>query len=79
MNPRLFLWSVVSALAGFLFGFDTVGAGDAFTAALVVGWLRGDQLTTIARTACEIAAAVCAQPGAVPARMATPNEPRSLA
>lgn len=24
MNPRLFLWSVVSALAGFLFGFDTV-------------------------------------------------------
>lgn len=24
MNARLFLWSVVSALAGFLFGFDTV-------------------------------------------------------
>lgn len=24
MNPRLLLWSVVSALAGFLFGFDTV-------------------------------------------------------
>ena len=24
MNPRLFLWSVVSALSGFLFGFDTV-------------------------------------------------------
>jgi len=24
MNTRLFLWSVVSALAGFLFGFDTV-------------------------------------------------------
>jgi len=24
MNPRLFYWSVVSALAGFLFGFDTV-------------------------------------------------------
>lgn len=24
MNPRLFLWSIVSALAGFLFGFDTV-------------------------------------------------------
>jgi len=23
-NPRLFLWSLVSALAGFLFGFDTV-------------------------------------------------------
>jgi MFS transporter, SP family, arabinose:H+ symporter len=24
MNPRLILWSIVSALAGFLFGFDTV-------------------------------------------------------
>ncbi len=24
MNPRLFLWALVSALAGFLFGFDTV-------------------------------------------------------
>jgi fructokinase len=47
---------------------DTVGAGDAFTAALVFGLLRLDPLPTIARTACEIAAAVCAQPGAVPAR-----------
>ncbi len=24
MNPRLFFWSLTSALAGFLFGFDTV-------------------------------------------------------
>jgi len=24
MNPRIFYWSIVSALAGFLFGFDTV-------------------------------------------------------
>jgi sugar porter (SP) family MFS transporter len=24
MNPRIFLWSITSALAGFLFGFDTV-------------------------------------------------------
>src|SRR5215471_2914755 len=24
MNPRIFLWSLTSALAGFLFGFDTV-------------------------------------------------------
>jgi fructokinase len=46
---------------------DTVGAGDAFTAALVVGLLRGDSLKTVARVACETAAAVCAQPGAVPA------------
>jgi fructokinase len=45
---------------------DTVGAGDAFTAALVVGLLREDALTTIARTACETASAVCEQDGAVP-------------
>ena len=45
---------------------DTVGAGDSFTAALVVGLLRGDVLTTIARTACETASAVCQHDGAVP-------------
>ncbi len=49
---------------------DTVGAGDAFTAVLVSGLLRGESLTTIARDACETAAAVCAQPGAVPERSA---------
>jgi fructokinase len=43
---------------------DTVGAGDAFTAALVVGLLRQNPLPTIARRACEVAAAVCAQHGA---------------
>lgn len=43
---------------------DTVGAGDAFTAALVVGLLRRNPLPTIARRACEVAAAVCAQHGA---------------
>ena len=57
---------------------DTVGAGDAFTAALVVGLLRRDPLPTIARTACEIAAAVCAQPGAVPARPNPPNPATAL-
>ena len=45
---------------------DTVGAGDAFTAALVAGLLRGESLAAIARDACERAAAVCAQSGAVP-------------
>ena len=45
---------------------DAVGAGDSFTAALVIGLLRGDPLKTIARAACETAAAVCAYAGAVP-------------
>lgn len=45
---------------------DTVGAGDAFTAALVNGLLSRDSLGTIASNACKIAAAVCAQSGAVP-------------
>lgn len=47
---------------------DTVGAGDAFTAALVLGLLRGEALTHTARIACEISAAVCTVPGAVPSR-----------
>ena len=47
---------------------DTVGAGDSFTAALVIGLLRGDALADITRTACETAAAVCAHDCAVPAR-----------
>lgn len=45
---------------------DTVGAGDAFTAALVTGLLHNESLETIGREACEYAAAVCTQPGAVP-------------
>jgi len=45
---------------------DTVGAGDSFTAALVVGLLRGDSLQSIARVACETAAAVCTYAGALP-------------
>ena len=51
---------------------DTVGAGDSFTAALVVGRLRGDPLLTIARVACETAAAVCTYAGALPE---TPKPP----
>ena len=45
---------------------DTVGAGDSFTAALVTGLLGGDALADIARGACELAALVCSQSGAVP-------------
>jgi fructokinase len=45
---------------------DTVGAGDSFTAAMVVSLLRGDDPAAMARAACERAAMVCAQSGAVP-------------
>ena len=45
---------------------DTVGAGDSFTAALVLGLLRGHNHQAILRNACEVASAVCSQSGAVP-------------
>jgi len=47
---------------------DTVGAGDSFMAAFVLGILRGDAPEVILQKACEIASAVCSQSGAVPAR-----------
>lgn len=46
---------------------DTIGAGDAFTAALVVGRLAGRPLDAINRHANEVAAFVCSQPGGTPA------------
>lgn len=55
---------------------DTVGAGDAFTAAFVLGLLRGDAREVILRQACETASAVCAQPGAVPIRAGSPAHAR---
>lgn len=45
---------------------DTVGAGDAFTAVLAAGLLRGDDLDAINERANRRAAAVCAHPGATP-------------
>ena len=45
---------------------DTVGAGDAFTAALVTGLLRGDDLDRINAFASRLASYVCSQPGATP-------------
>lgn len=45
---------------------DTVGAGDAFTAALVMGLLNRFSLDVIHRTAAEIASFVCSQSGATP-------------
>ena len=45
---------------------DTVGAGDAFTAALTLGLLSDRDLDTIHRTAGMVAAFVCTQRGAAP-------------
>jgi fructokinase len=45
---------------------DTVGAGDAFTAALCVGLLRGLDLDEINTIANEVAAFVCVSAGATP-------------
>jgi len=46
---------------------DTVGAGDSFTAALVLGLLRKMDLDEINTVANEVARYVCSQPGATPA------------
>lgn len=46
---------------------DSVGAGDAFTAAMALGLLAGRSLDDINRHANEVAAYVCSQPGATPA------------
>jgi len=45
---------------------DTVGAGDAFTAALAIGLLNGLPLAAINAWANRVAAFVCSQPGATP-------------
>jgi fructokinase len=45
---------------------DTIGAGDSFTAALVVGRLAGRPLDEINRHANEVAAFVCSRPGGTP-------------
>jgi fructokinase len=45
---------------------DTVGAGDAFAAAFVLGLLDNRPLEQIGRDACHVAAFVCSQRGATP-------------
>ena len=45
---------------------DTVGAGDAFTAAMAIGLLSKRPLMRINRQACQVAAFVCSQHGATP-------------
>jgi fructokinase len=46
---------------------DTVGAGDAFTAAMVMGLLQERDLWAVCEGANRLAAYVCSQPGAMPA------------
>lgn len=45
---------------------DTVGAGDSFTATIVIGLLKGRDLDTINDAANRLAAYVCSQKGAMP-------------
>lgn len=45
---------------------DTVGAGDAFTAAVTAGLLRGMELSRLQDLANRVAVFVCSRPGAVP-------------
>jgi len=45
---------------------DTVGAGDAFTAAVAIGLLQGRDLEEINAVANRLASYVCTQPGATP-------------
>jgi fructokinase len=46
---------------------DTVGAGDSFAAAFLLGWLQGKPDDQILRQACRIASKTCTHWGAVPA------------
>lgn len=46
---------------------DPVGAGDAFSACLALGWLKGWEPETLLAAASDLAAAVCGLRGALPA------------
>jgi len=44
---------------------DTVGAGDSFTAAMIVGFAKGEPLNELHQKAVDISAFVCTQEGAI--------------
>ncbi|HLJ56658.1 MAG TPA: carbohydrate kinase [Chthonomonadaceae bacterium] len=54
---------------------DTIGAGDAFTAALALGLQAGWDLDTVHRRAQAVATYVCTRPGATPALPAAITSP----
>jgi fructokinase len=45
---------------------DTVGAGDAFTAAFITSYMDGESIETAHRYAVDVAAFVCTKKGAMP-------------
>jgi fructokinase len=67
MGSLLYRGGVYSDLPGHKVDIvDTIGAGDAFTAALVMGLLNELSLPDIHRIASDVAGFVCSQPGATP-------------
>ena len=63
------LWdrgNLVSAPAPKVVVKDTVGAGDAFMAGLMVGLTRGADTQTVLETACHLGAVVASHDGATP-------------
>jgi fructokinase len=54
---------------------DAVGAGDSYTAAMVLGLLQGWSTAGILRRATDIAAFVCTQAGATPELLSDLREP----
>ena len=57
---------VIPQAVGHVDVVDTVGAGDAFTAAFAVAFLRGESLAEAQRLATETASYVCSRKGAMP-------------